>query len=65
MNTDLKTHKIKCPSCGNQTGVTLAVNLLGTEGIINCFCSHNFAYKVTTKYEILTATVNEFKDNQL
>ena len=25
----------------------------------------SFAYKVSTKYEIVTATVNEFKDNQL
>ena len=59
-------HEIYCPSCKKQTQIIRSTSELVGNGIILCeHCERQFVYKLLTTYKILTATVNEFNDNQL
>ena len=58
-------HEINCPECRELSTITTVKNNPANKGQISCPCGIVYVYKITSRYEILTATVNEFNDNQL
>ena len=61
-------HEINCPSCEALNTIITAKYDPLNRGQITCKatkCRTVFVYMIMEHYEILTATVNEFNDNQL
>ena len=64
-DANIITHEINCPVCRESNTITTVKYDPANKGQISCPCGIVYVYKILPKYEILTATVNEFKDNQL
>ena len=67
-DANIITHEINCPECREPNRITTVKNNPANKGQITCVatkCRTVFVYMIMEHYEILTATVNEFKDNQL